>query len=177
MRSVRPSAADDEPGKDAHVITTRDGRALTPGEVALAASMFGGAIDYALVRIVHRKWAFFQPPNVVMAPLGRIHFHPRGGLYRPDFAEAPLDLQALFVHEMVHVWQHQCGIYLPLRRHPWCRYDYTLVPGRPFARYGIEQQAEIVADAFRLRHGLSPAGKPGLAGFAAILPFTPVTPS
>lgn len=33
-------------------------------------------------------------------------------------------------------------------RHPFCRYGYSLSPGKPFARYGIEQQAEIVRRAF-----------------------------
>jgi len=147
------------------------GRPLTEGEVALAASMFGDAIDYAPVRIHHRTWTFFQPRNVVMAPRGNIHFHPHGTLYRDDFAVEPIDLQALFVHEMTHVWQHQCGLFLPLRRHPFCRYGYALVPGRPFARYGIEQQAEIVAHAFLLRRGRAVPGKPERADYEAVLPF------
>ena len=58
----------------------------------------------------------------------------------------------LFIHELTHVWQHQSGINLILRRHPFCRYAYALTPGKPLTRYGIEQQAMIVEDAFRLRH-------------------------
>jgi hypothetical protein len=146
-------------------------RPLTPGETALARGVFHDTIDYARVRIRNRKWAFFQPRHVVMAPMGHIHFHPQGGRYREDFADAPLEAQGLFIHEMVHVWQHQQGIFLPLRRMPWARYDYTLVPGRPFARYGLEQQAEIVRHAFLLRHGAAlPAAAP-LADYEAILPF------
>ena len=47
---------------------------------------------------------------------------------------------------MTHVWQAQTSgrFYLPLMRHPFCRYAYELKPGKPFERYGIEQQAEIV---------------------------------
>jgi hypothetical protein len=48
------------------------------------------------------------------------------------------------------VWQWQQGVFLPLRRHPFCRYDYVLEPGKPFARYGLEQQAEIARHAFLL---------------------------
>lgn len=48
-------------------------RPLTPGETALARSVFRDAIDYARVRIHNRKWAFFQPRHVTMAPLGAIH--------------------------------------------------------------------------------------------------------
>ena len=104
-------------------------RPLTPGEEALARGVFGDAIDYAPVRLSRRKWVFFQPRNVAMTPCGAMHFHPRGDLWRDDFAQAPLDLQGLFVHELVHVWQHQQGIVLPIRRHPFCRYSYALKPG------------------------------------------------
>jgi hypothetical protein len=146
-------------------------RPLSDGEIALARSMFGAAIDYARVRIARRKWAFFQPRDTVMAPTGKIHFHPQGTSYRDDFAAADLADQALFIHEMVHIWQHQKGIFLPLARHPFCRYDYALRPGRPLHRYGIEQQAEIVAHAFLLRHGAQVRGAAAPADYESILPF------
>lgn len=146
-------------------------RPLTEGEIRLSASVFGDAIDYARARVANRPWAFFQPANTTMAPLGTIHFHPKSGLYHADFAEAPLGVQGLFVHEMVHVWQHQQGIFLPLRRHPFCRYGYALKPGQPFARYGLEQQAEIVRHAFLLRHRAVIAGAPPLAQYETLLPF------
>ena len=114
------------------------GRPLTLGEVALARSMFGDAIDYAQPRIVRGKWAFFQPRETVMAPLGNVHFHPLGTGYRDDFAAGSLGEQGLLIHELVHVWQHQNGLFLPLQRHPFCRYRYRIQPGRPFERYGIE---------------------------------------
>ena len=130
-------------------------RPLTPGETELARSVFGGAIDYAKVRIVRRKWWPFQPRNTVMAPTGHIHFHPRSELWSEDFAAEPLHRQGLFIHEMTHVWQAQTRgrFYLPLMRHPFCRYRYELVPGRPFDRYGLEQQAEIVRHAFLADRG------------------------
>lgn len=146
-------------------------RALTVGEVALARSMYGDAIRYDAVTIVRRKWAFFQPRDTVMAPRGAIHFHPRGGLWRDDFADAPRDAQGLFIHEMCHVWQHQRGVCLPLARHPFCRYDYAIRPGWPLRRYGLEQQAEIVRHAFLLRHGVTVAGAPDRARYDTILPF------
>jgi len=146
-------------------------RPLTPGETALARTVFHDAIDYARVRIHNRKWAFFQPRHVTMAPMGHIHFHPEGGRYRDDFADAALDCQGLFIHEMVHVWQYQRGIFLPLRRVPWARYDYDFTPGRPLARYGLEQQAEIVRHAFLLRRGAILPDAAPLADYEAILPF------
>ena len=146
-------------------------RGLTPGEVALARSMYGDAIDYAPVRLANRKWAFFQPRDVVMAPRGCIHFHPKGNLWCEDFAGASLDQQGLFIHELCHIWQHQRGIFLPLKRHPFCRYDYTIRPGWRLERYGIEQQAEIVRHVFLLRHCAVVPGAPSLERYETILPF------
>ena len=137
----------------------------------MAQSVFGAAIDYARVRIVRRKWAFFQSRETVMAPTGAIHFHPLCTRYRDDFAAAALSDQGLFIHEMVHVWQHQKGIFLPIARHPFCRYDYAIRPGLPLHRYGIEQQAEIVRHAFLLRQGAAVIGAPELARYDTILPF------
>ena len=146
-------------------------RPLTPDEIALARTVFHDAIDYARVRIHNRKWIFFQPRRTTMAPMGHIHFHPGGGLYREDFAAAGLDLQGLYIHEMVHVWQHQQGIFLPLRRHPFCTYSYALHPGMPLTGYGLEQQAEIVRHAFLLRRGAVIPGAPPLAQYESLLPF------
>ena len=150
-------------------------RPLTPGEIALARSVFGDAIDYARVRMVRRKWWPFQPRNTVMAPTGNIHFHPHDDLWSDDFASEPLHRQGLFIHEMTHVWQAQTRgrFYLPLMRHPFCRYRYDLVPDRPFDRYGLEQQAEIVRHAFLLRLGVQMPGVSPLATLESILPFRP----
>ena len=148
-------------------------RPLSPGEIALARSMFGDAIDYGAVRIRRRKFFPFHPRGVTMAPMGHLHFHPQAAHYCEDFAAAPLHHQAHFIHEMVHVWQAQTlgRWYLVLRRHPLCRYDYAIKPGWMLAQYGIEQQAEIVRHAFLLRQGASVPGAPPLATYAAILPF------
>jgi hypothetical protein len=150
-----------------------DARPLTPGEIDLARGMFGDAIDYAPVRIVLGKWAFFQPRDVVMTPTGRLHFHPHGTAYRDDFSHATLGEQGLFVHEMTHVWQHQSGIFLPLKRVPWARYDYAVKPGWTLRKYGLEQQAEIVRHAFLIGSGGMFAGAPPLSQLQTILPFKP----
>ena len=144
-------------------------RPLTPGEIALARSVFGDAIDYERVRMVRGKWWPFQPRGVVMAPTGNIHFHPDSSLWSDDFSSERLTLQGLFIHEMTHVWQTQTRgrFYLPLMRHPFCRYGYQLVDGRPFGRYGLEQQAEIVRHRFLAERGLATASLPP----AGLLPF------
>jgi hypothetical protein len=148
-------------------------RPLTAGEKDLARSVFGDAIELDSVRIKRRRFFPLQPRNVVMAPRGHLHFHPRSSDYCDDLAAAPLNIQALFVHEMTHVWQAQTrgSWYLVLMRHPWCRYDYALRPGWKLERYGIEQQAEIVKHTFLLRQGRSVRGAPPLASYETILPF------
>lgn len=117
--------------------------------------MFGASIDYDRVRIVRGRWWPFQPKGIVMAPTGNIHFHPADPRWSEDFSREPLSLQGLFIHEMTHVWQSQKHgrFYLPLMRHPFCRYSYQLRDGQRFDRYGLEQQAEIVRHRFLADRG------------------------
>lgn len=135
--------------------------------------MFGDAIDYGSVTVIRRKFFPLQPKAVTIAPMGSLHFHPAAPHYCDDFAAASLAKQGHFIHEMTHVWQTQTlgRWHLVLRRHPWCRYDYSLKPGWKLAQYGLEQQAEIVRHAFLLRQGQAVAGAPALATFETILPF------
>jgi hypothetical protein len=144
-------------------------RALTQGEIAMCRSIFGDAIDYPRVRLIKGKWWPLQPRNAAMAPNGNIYFHPAAGGWSDDFAREPLLRQGFFIHEMTHVWQAQKGgrLYLPLMRHPLCRYSYALAPGKPFRRYGLEQQAEIVRHRFLADRGAEVPFSPP-AGF---LPF------
>ena len=152
-------------------------RTLTAGEVALARTVFGDAIDYGAVRLRRRKWFPFQPRRVTMAPLGHIHFHPQGSAYCDDFAAVGLARQGLLIHELTHVWQTQARgrFYLLLNRHPWCRYDYALRPGQPLTAYGIEQQAEIVKHAFWLRHGARVTGVADRAAYDLLVRFDGAT--
>ena len=143
-------------------------RALTAGEVALVASVFGDAVDPWVTSVRHRKFWLFHPRRVTMAPDGHIWCHPNGNAWCADYSVQSLGMRAHFIHEMVHVWQRQQGRNLVLTRPPLARYSYVLAPGKAFARYGIEQQACIVADAYRLRDGGDHAG---LRGYARVLPF------
>ena len=145
-------------------------RSLTPGETELSRSIFGSAIDYSSVQLIRGKWWPFHPRNAAMAPMGNIWFHPEGGGWSEDFSNEPLLAQGFFIHEMTHVWQAQNfgRLYLPLMRHPFCRYAYRLEEGKPFVRYGIEQQAEIVRHRFLADRGVAVAAPPprGLLPFA-----------
>ena len=152
-------------------------RFLTPGEVELARSVFYDAIDYPRVRLINCKWWPLHPRNAAMAPTGNVHFHPRGELWSDDFALDTLVRQGLFIHELTHVWQTQLRgrYYLPLMRHPFCKYRYEFRADRPFERYGLEQQAEIVRHAFLMRRGYSVPGWPSLVALERILPFAAKT--
>jgi len=145
-------------------------RSLTAAEIALARSVFGDSIDYSDVRMVLSTWWPFQPRNAAMAPCGNVHFHPAGNLWSEDFSKESISLQGFWIHEMVHVWQAQRWgrHYLPLMRHPLARYRYDLKPGKPFARYGLEQQAETVRHHFLADRGWKIAAPP-----RSLLPFCP----
>ncbi len=151
----------------------RHGRLLTAGERALALGLFGDSIDLEAVTICRRRWWPFQPRNVLMAPCGHVHVHPHSQLWSEDYSKERLPLQGLLLHELTHVWQSQQRgkYYLPLMRHPFCRYSYALRPGLPFERYGLEQQGEIVRHIFLLRNGLAFPGAPPLAQLESLLPF------
>lgn len=148
-------------------------RPLTIGERKIVAATFGGAIDPEPVRIYRRKWWPFQPRETLMAPCGHLHVPAKSELWSDDYSHEDIRLQGLFVHEMTHIWQAQTKgrFYLPLMRHPFCRYAYKLEAGRPFGRYGIEQQAEIVRHVFLQRMGWTEFGAPSLPRLERLLPF------
>jgi hypothetical protein len=154
-------------------VTPGTARPLTAGERDIAAAAFGGALDCDPVRIVARTWWPLQPRGTAMAPDGKLWFHPQSEWLSDDFSRAPLGTQGLFVHELTHVWQVQRWgrWHLVLLRHPFCRYSYRIVPGRPFHRYGLEQQAELVRHLFLLRRGLVPRGAAPRGELEKLVPF------
>lgn len=134
--------------------------------------MFGAALDPAGVTLRRAKWFMLQPVWTTMAPDGHVWFHPNGDAWSEDFAAEGLAARAHLIHELTHVWQRQQGLNLVLRRPPFARYAYLpLVPGKPFARYGIEQQARIVEHAYVLREGGRVPGAPPLEAYRALWPL------
>lgn len=134
-------------------------RPLSDGEVDIATALFGKSIDCGRIRVLRRKFVFFQPPTVTMAPDGNIWFHPAGQLARSadadDFSKATAGVRAHFVHELTHVWQYQNGVNLVLEKvlmffqyGAYEGYFYELAPEKSFEAYNIEQQASIIADAY-----------------------------
>jgi hypothetical protein len=128
-------------------------RRLTLAEAALAEEMFGAALDPARVRL-------FALPVLKRAfvATGRLIAWPAAGALT-DFGAAavPLEVQAVFVHELTHVWQAQNGVNLlaaKLRAGDGeTAYAYDLADGGVFGERNIEQQAMVVQHAFMARRG------------------------
>lgn len=120
----------------------------------MASLLFGNALDYRRVRIHSRRYLPFglQPRNCAMAPNGNIYFHHTRCL--ADFSRGDPPAQHWFMHEMVHVWQHQLGYPVRLRGavRVGLSYRYALAPGCTLADYNMEAQAELLADYFVLKH-------------------------
>jgi hypothetical protein len=135
--------------------TSPPGRGLTAGERALLAPLFRDAVDYDAVRVVQGRAFPLQGPRTLIT-IRNVVYAPRE-VYCDDFALAGLDRQAVLVHELAHVWQHQNGIgvfagalrALVASGGRYSRaYRYDLVPGRDLIEYGVEQQAMIIEHYF-----------------------------
>lgn len=134
----------------------RYGRLPTSAEQQMITSLFQSAINFAKVRIYPRKLLPFQFHHTAITPFGRIYFPPIH--YQPDFTQADFRYQHWFMHEIVHVWQHQMGMNVVWRGlFSFCApYHYDLQQNRLLSDFGMEQQACIIADYFVLTvHGFA----------------------
>lgn len=127
-------------------------RPLSAGEIQVASLLFRDAIDYRRVRVYNRRYMPFQPRNCCMTPNGSLYFH--HSCFLPDYTRGDPGAIHWFMHEMVHVWQHQLGY--PVRLRGALRiglsYDYTLREGASLADYNMEAQGDLLADYFVLKH-------------------------
>jgi hypothetical protein len=125
---------------------------LTTGEAAMASLLFRDAVDYARVRVHARRYMPFQPRHCAMSPNGSIYFH--RSCFLDDYSKGDVRARQWFMHEMVHVWQHQLGY--PVRLRGALRigldYAYQLAPGKRLADFNMEAQGDLLADYFVLRH-------------------------
>lgn len=157
-------------------------RPLTAGELRLARSVFGAALDPNRVRVHNRPYLPRQGKGIAMTPNGHVWFNPTD--YKPDFSRRVTDA-AWLVHELTHAWQYQSGRSTRMRGlleqfgRLWGSdpYPYGAVdPGRRFASYKNEQQAAMVEDYYRVREGLKPRfGSGSLRDYELAIPFVPKT--
>lgn len=130
-------------------------RGLTPGEFALIRTAFGPELPLEDVRLLTAPWPLVRA-FVPGRWFGRDWIvWPRRDL-PADFAVAPMPLQAVLIHEMVHVWQAQSGTNLLMAklragdgpaayRYPAVRCDWSGL--------NIEQQAMAIEHRFRASRG------------------------
>lgn len=141
--------------------TTPEGgwRPLTKGEKALAVDN-GLAIDNVDKTRVYRK-GYLGLDKEIIAPNGNIYIGTENAVglaWSEDYSMAGLSDQSVFVHEMTHVYQSRtlgCGrICMGAKRIANPNYDYQYSQGKAFSSYGLEEQAAMVQDRFRLNNGL-----------------------
>jgi hypothetical protein len=143
-------------------------RPLTAGERQLLFPIFDDTIDYDQ-QVVGRndrktggEYNSFTPgyvPN--MSP----------HIWSWDYSKALPANAAVFVHEMVHVWQSGHGRHNILRGlYLWGKYDhitgdyensykYDLDSSTLLSDFNMEQQAQIIEDYYRVSKGLPPEKK------------------
>jgi hypothetical protein len=146
-------------------------RCLTAGEITLAKTVFGDSIDYDAVRLHSRRLLPFGIQEKHQAMAYRSHTSFPRSAYSDDFSkETDPQKQSVFIHELVHVWQHQNRVLSTPKeavretlKHKFNyqkSYHYTLSQKRDLTSYGFEQQAAIVQDYFLLtRHGIAQSFK------------------
>ena len=117
----------------------------------MASLLFRDAIDYARVRIHARRYLPFQPKNCCMTPNGSMYFH--RSCFLPDYTRGDPAVVHWFIHEMVHIWQHQLGY--PVRLRGAIRiglpYVYKLEADATLADFNMEAQGDVLADYFALK--------------------------
>jgi hypothetical protein len=131
-------------------------RPLNKEELALLKPIFGSSIDYRRIRIDER--AFLGPPQLHIC---YVSFYTINA-WRPMQPD-------LLIHEVVHIWQFQQmgSVYIPLALQAQMSKEGYNYGGAPqvvnWARrsallqdFNLEQQADLVADYWRLQHGLAP---------------------
>lgn len=132
-------------------------RVLTAGEISLCQTVFADLIDYHPVKIMNHPYLPWQPVGIVMAPNGNIHL--KDADYCDDFSLQNFTLQALFIHEMAHIYQYQRKVNVLLHgallqtafyltRGKYNPYHYILQPNKNYFHYNIEQQGDIAKDIF-----------------------------
>ncbi|MGN7788833.1 hypothetical protein [Enterobacter sp. 22452] len=145
-------------------------RPLTIGEIALARSVFGDALKYSEVKVHNKSYLPFnmQSTDVAMTPNGELYF--REPHYRDDFSIEVPRYKHWFIHEMVHVLQHQIGMNVRTRgAFSWAAsYNYSLPSDKKLSDFGMEQQASIISDFYYLiNYGLGDFRN--IAGFEGII--------
>lgn len=131
-------------------------RGLTQEEINLLVPIFGQSIDYNRVRIDERS--FIGPLQKKFCYVSFYTINSWGKMN-----------PSLLIHEMVHIWQFQKmgSIYIPRalaaqRSKEGYNYGgaskitYWAMNNAQLGDFNLEQQADIIADYWRIKNGLAP---------------------
>ena len=140
------------------------GRDVSDTEKALLQPIFKNAVQYDRVKVHQSPGAnlFLRITGGEALAVGDVVIVKNSP--SADTTEADYEM----VHEFAHVWRNQnCGdtIAANLREifsavlpgnGVFSRYDYALEDGKKLEDYGVEQQASIIADYYRIKNGNGP---------------------
>jgi hypothetical protein len=135
-------------------------RPLSLQEITLAQSIIVNAADWSKVLIADGAWWLVYPHTAITC--NNTIVFPRN-YYQQDFSQCNLDMQAWFVHELVHVWQHQhgfpilfAGVCLAIKGGYYRAraYQYPdLSSIKSFDYLNMEQQARVIQHYFLAKNG------------------------
>ena len=137
-----------------------ESRPLTVGEIAMSRLIFKDAIDYGQVKVHNHEFIWFglQKDDTAITPNGELYFNPN--YFMEDFsaAENRFSIKLWFIHEMVHVWQHQLKYPVLLRGalRIGLGYEYTLALDKQLSDYNMEAQGNLLADYWALKTSKTP---------------------
>jgi hypothetical protein len=129
-------------------------RPLSTREIELAQTVFGDSLSYELIR--WDKKAYFGAKKQKIAYVS-FHTINSWGDLRAD----------IFIHELVHVWQYECmgAVYIPralAAQKTKEGYNYGGLEAlkkyeyKGLSAFNLEQQADIIADYFRIKNDMKP---------------------
>ncbi|AWD01887.1 type IV secretion protein Rhs [Klebsiella aerogenes] len=128
-------------------------RLITTGEIGLLRALYNYGIRYNTVWIHRESYLPFnlQPIDIAMSPNGEMWF--REDTYSHDFSmEVDVQKKHRFMHELMHVWQAQHGMFVRTRGlfSRFADYSYSL-DKENIRHYSLEQQASLVSDYWLLQ--------------------------
>lgn len=129
-------------------------RPLTDEEIELGLSVFGESINFDLIRMDESAYIVSKPKHICYVSFHTIN---NWGTISPS----------ILIHELMHVWQYERmgAMYIPRAlkaQKTEMGYNYGGVAAlRQYqdiglSAFNLEQQADIVADFFRIKKGLKP---------------------
>ncbi len=129
-------------------------RPLSSKEIEVAKTVFGDGLNYELIRWDKKAYFGAKKRKIVY-----VSFHTINSWG---------DLQAdIFIHELVHIWQYEKmgAVYMPralAAQRTKEGYNYGGIPQlekyayKGLSAFNLEQQADIIADYFRLKNDMKP---------------------